>query len=319
MIQPDQRTPDAGTTSRWRTYAELVRLPNVFTAASDVLMGYLFVHSTLEPWWTVTSLVAASCLLYMAGMVLNDYFDFDIDRRERPHRPLPSGRMARTTAARLGWALLVLGVLLAAGAGLARGRLRTAVVAGMLAVAIAVYDGLVKRTPLAPAIMGACRGLNVLLGMSTVAAPWRLASWIVAAAMACYVTGITWFARREAAHSSRVPLIGGLLVMLCGLALWAAFPSWLEPGFSGQPVLALPVGPWRMLSLAIAASVLWRAAWAVVEPEPARIQAAVRHAILSLIMLDASVVLALRGWEHALPVALLVLPALFLGRWIYST
>ena len=33
-------------------------------------------------------------------MVLNDVFDYDIDRAERPKRPLPSGRVPRAQPAR---------------------------------------------------------------------------------------------------------------------------------------------------------------------------------------------------------------------------
>ena len=45
-------------------------------------------------------------------MVLNDVFDLEIDRRERPERPLPSGRVSLRAARLLGWTLLVLGMLL---------------------------------------------------------------------------------------------------------------------------------------------------------------------------------------------------------------
>ena len=34
-------------------------------------------------------------LFYTAGMILNDVLDDDVDRRERPERPLPSGAVSR--------------------------------------------------------------------------------------------------------------------------------------------------------------------------------------------------------------------------------
>ncbi len=94
--------PRGGSTLR--SYLALVRLPNVFTAMADVAMGFLFVQSRgwqWDPWWdswTLATLLAASGLLYMAGMVLNDVFDLETDRHERPDRPLPSGRIPLTTA-----------------------------------------------------------------------------------------------------------------------------------------------------------------------------------------------------------------------------
>ena len=115
------------TTSPLQDYLELLRLPNVFTAVADVVMGFFFVQA---PWafshdpqrsllpvgvWTVGLLAAASALLYSAGMVLNDVFDIELDRQEQPYRPLPSGRIPLSSARWLGWQLLTLGIMLASG------------------------------------------------------------------------------------------------------------------------------------------------------------------------------------------------------------
>jgi len=51
---------------------QLMRLPNVFTAVADILMGFLFTHLTLEPVGQFVLLLAASSSLYVAGIVLND-------------------------------------------------------------------------------------------------------------------------------------------------------------------------------------------------------------------------------------------------------
>ena len=100
-----ERTPG------WLAYLQLFRLPNVFTAIADVLMGYLLVHRVLEPSDTfpLLLLVLASSLIYTAGMVLNDVFDYQVDCQERPQRPLPSGRISLGRARLLG--LLMLGLL----------------------------------------------------------------------------------------------------------------------------------------------------------------------------------------------------------------
>ena len=88
-------------------YLRLMRIPNVFTAIADVAMGFLFVHDYQSPeqfprlWPTLALLIAASSLLYTAGLVLNDLFDFEIDRKERPFRPLPSGQVSKS--GRGGW------------------------------------------------------------------------------------------------------------------------------------------------------------------------------------------------------------------------
>ena len=92
-------------------YLQLLRLPNVFTALADVGMGFLVTHPqwAVGDGWRLGALLAASSSLYLAGMVLNDAFDREIDALERPERPLPSGRIAPATAWRLGLDLVASG------------------------------------------------------------------------------------------------------------------------------------------------------------------------------------------------------------------
>ena len=43
-------------------------------------------------------------------MVLNDVYDVETDARERPYRPIPSGRISLNKAQSLGYGLLLCGV-----------------------------------------------------------------------------------------------------------------------------------------------------------------------------------------------------------------
>ena len=102
-------------------YAQLVRLPNTFTAMADILLGALAAHAMgalSGRWPAFLCLLAASTLLYWSGMIWNDYFDLDQDRKERPGRPLASGRVALSTAMLLGLVFMAGGLLLAFLAGL---------------------------------------------------------------------------------------------------------------------------------------------------------------------------------------------------------
>ena len=101
-------------------------------------------------------------VLYAAGTALNDVFDLEIDRAERPGRPLPSGRVS----AAVGRLARRPGAAGRPGAGLASGSVVSGIVAAILAGCILAYDAGLKHTPLGPVFMGACRGLNLLLGMS---------------------------------------------------------------------------------------------------------------------------------------------------------
>jgi hypothetical protein len=75
---------------------------------------------------------------------------------------------------------------------------------------------------------------------------------------------------------------------------------------------------WILLAL-LMFSVLRRCGAAALDPVPNKVQAAVKHSILSLIWLDAAVVLAVAGPVYGIAIALLLIPALILGRWVYST
>jgi 4-hydroxybenzoate polyprenyltransferase len=311
----------ANPPSRVRALLELLRLPNVFTALADVAMGFLFTHTTAQPAPQFVLLALASCSLYLAGMVLNDYFDRDIDSQERPERPIPSGRISLVFARNLGWSLLGVGVLAGWSAGIATTDLRTGLVATILALAVVLYDYKLKHTPLGPLAMGSCRTLNVLLGMSAAAEPLQAIHVVVALGVGTYIAGVTWFARTEATESRRGQLGLALLVMLSGIGLLAWYPQWAAdvPSVS-RPVYALNTGDrwywfWGLMGVMIG----WRALRAIIDPMPVYVQSAVKQCLISLIVLDAAVCVGVRGPFHAIAIVALVLPTMFLGRWIYST
>ncbi len=311
-------SPNSRPASTARAYLELVRLPNIFTAMADVAMGFLFVRAISGPrdGLVLGLLVTASSLLYAAGVVLGDLFDMQIDARQRPERPLPSGRVLPAVAAWLGWELLLIGVALAWVVAFFTGNLRPGVVAGLLAACIVLYDARLKRTPVGPVLMGACRMLNVLLGMSVAAAPWQVEHWLVAGGIGAYIVGVTWFARTETRQSSRVQLAAATTVMMAGIALLAWFPSWtdeLVPSIRQQP------GRWGLLMVILGVLIGWRCLRAVVEPAPRRVQTAVEQCILSLVILDAAVCYAMRGTLEAVMILWLLLPVMLLGRWIRLT
>src|SRR5215217_4092715 len=104
-------------------FARLLRLPNVFTALADIGLG-LCATAALSPGtvtddfaWKAALLLAASGLLYSAGMVWNDYFDLAEDKRDRPFRPLASGRVSVRAAIIIGLVLLAGGWACAAVTG----------------------------------------------------------------------------------------------------------------------------------------------------------------------------------------------------------
>jgi 4-hydroxybenzoate polyprenyltransferase len=306
-------------------YLQLTRLPNVFTAIADVMMGYLVTRPDFDLFTAAPReyllpvlLVASSACLYTAGIVLNDVFDFQVDRRERPSRPLPSGRVPMNTATALGSGLLVAGVGFGWIISQLTNDLRPIWIAILLAAGVVVYDSFLKRTPFGPLGMGLCRQLNVLLGMSLSIVSWSEWNYLIAGGIAIYIIGVTWFARTEADTSNRLQLSLAILVSGIGILMLALFPRF-APVDGVVPLLRLEPGRWNLLWIALAALIGWRCIWAVIEPHPLYVQAAVRQCIFSLVMLDAVVCFSVRGTGHAIVIMLLLIPMLVLGRWVYST
>ena len=164
--------------------------------------------------------------------------------------------------------------------------------------------------------MGACRMLNVLLGMSVAAGPWEAVHWVVAGGVGLYIAGVTLFARTEAHTSSRPHLTAGLVILLAGIALLSSTPEWA----TGNELPAVSAPPrwfifWGLIGLVIGS----RAVRTVIEPEPAFVQAAVRNCIFALVILDAGAVLAVQDRFWGLAILALLVPTVVLGRWIYST
>lgn len=302
-VDPPSTAPRENRPSRALSYARLLRIPNVFTAIADIALGAFVTGDGREFGW----LAAASACLYSAGMVWNDVFDLDQDSRERPFRPLPSGMIPIRSAHRLGATLLLTGFAFATVVGI-----RSAAIAGALVVAILGYDAVLKRTRFGPAAMGACRFLNVLLGLS--AADWQPVSpglqLHLAAVVGIYVLGVTWFARTESRGSSPRHLTGASWVVAGALALALPLPLHGEAGRASWlfPYLLTAIG----IGLSAPALV------AIRDPAPPIVQRGVKTAILGLIALDAILATAISG-VYGLSILVLLPPAVWIGRRVYST
>lgn len=93
-------------------YLELLRVHNVITTFLTTLAGWLTVRVS-NPSLNVMSLaipVLAVGLVSGAGYVVNDYFDVEVDKVNKPYRPIPSGRVSARGALTLSVVLFVAGV-----------------------------------------------------------------------------------------------------------------------------------------------------------------------------------------------------------------
>jgi len=288
-------------------YAQLLRAPNVFTAFADILLAGLAAGTLLAQPGPSALLVLASGCLYCAGMVWNDWFDIEIDKKERPFRPLPSGRITMRTALILAIILTAAGLTFAALAGM-----RALSIAIVLALAILAYDGWLKRTPVGPVGMGACRFLNVLLGTSLIGSEAMPTTHRVhlALVVGLYIVGVTWFARNEAGRSSTAHLWAATGVMLAALLLALALATRRPDGtvWIGFPYVLTAFG--FLIGVPVAR--------AISSPEPKHVQAAIKTCVLGLVVFDAVMATVYVG-PWGLLIALLLPPALLLGKRVYST
>lgn len=306
---------------------QLMRLPTVFTGVTDVIAGQALAGQGLSFDAALVGLLITSASLYLSGMVWNDVFDVIQDSRERPARPIPSGRVSYATANKLASGLMFVGLVAAGWTTWNLGTLAPVLVAVALIPTIFAYDAWLKQTALGPLAMGLCRTLNVLLGVSGTRGHIHFVLLhpsvnsleclvtppaLIALSNGLYIVGVTWFARSEARSSQRSGLLAGLLTAVAALGLTGTLIV-LRPGLGPTPL--------ALMTLAVVGFTIARRCLAAIrEPEPRLVQLAVKTMLLSYVGLNATIVFWQTGDATlALATALLVVPALLLSRVIPMT
>ncbi|MET7647123.1 SCO3242 family prenyltransferase [Streptomyces sp. NPDC005426] len=227
-----------------RAWAELLRVSALFTVPGDALAGAAAVGR--RPGRTTALAVGASLCLYEAGMALNDWADHEEDAVDRPHRPIPSGRITPRAALTAAGALTGAGLLLAARAG------RPALTAATgLAATVWAYDLHLKHTPAGPAAMAAARGLDLLLGATATGAGQASTSAAArealpaAALLSAHTYAVTAVSRHETqGGSTAAPLAALAAVVALGGAMVRARHTPPRPaGRDGRPAPARHTPP----------------------------------------------------------------------------
>jgi len=175
---------------RFRTLLVLGRVSNLPTVWSNCLAGWWL--SGGGNYWKLPLLLLGISALYTGGMFLNDTFDADFDRQRRSTRPIPSGQISVDTVWTFGWAWLALGILLLIFCGKTAGAL-----AVVLAICILVYNAAHKAITASPWLMGLCRFWVYVIAGTTAANGLNGASIWCGIALAFYIVGLSYVARRE--------------------------------------------------------------------------------------------------------------------------
>ena len=284
-------------------YLQLMRPANIVTAWADILLGYAAAGAvTMEEnlnFVVLGWLILATTGLYGGGVVFNDVCDAQLDAVERPERPLPSGRASVSGAILLGTGLLGTGIAAAAMVSSL-----SAILATIVAITALLYDKYGKhQTVLGPINMGACRGGNLLLGVSAI--PQALSDrWYLALIPIIYIAAITAISQGEVYGGKKIT--GILAIALISLVIGSIVGLGLLPQYT--LLVTLP-----FLTL-FAALVLPPFVKAAVTPSPELIQTAVKAGVLSLIVLDATIAAGFANWIYGLLLLALLPLSRFLAR-----
>ncbi len=245
-----------------------MRPANIVTAIADILAGMSIAGFAFETNFlaiqTVVLLVLSTIGLYGGGVVLNDFFDAELDAVERPERPIPSGKVSKKAAGLLGYGLLLWGVVIASIHSM-----YSAVLAVAIAVLCVLYDAWGKHQSfIGPINMGLCRGVNLILGMSAITASVANTYWLGIVPV-IYIAAITMVSRGEV-HGGKAPTLyfaGFLYLLVSSVQLTLAFLGkmpWLTQVLVfvhlhqvGKPLyhaIKNPIGP--MIGKAVKAGVI---------------------------------------------------------------
>ena len=294
----------------WKAWSSLFRPPNLLTVPGDPLAGALLAAASaglIPPLPPLLATLGAALCLYAAGLLANDFFDRHVDAKERPNRPIPSGS-AKATGVLIAALLFTLAGLFLAAEG---GRLPL-IIASLLAACSWFYNAIGKRiTWLGPLNMGACRGLNLLMGAALIGSQGLTGIRVLTAAMllTLFIAAITLAARNEAnpENSRRGPK-------------WVA---WTLPLILAFGLLSLIHTLGMALGLA-AMAIAWTTLWSINlsrATTPAATQRSIGGLIRGLILVQTALCAASGPTGEACALLLLVAFPVsgWLGKWFYGS
>ncbi|ATL49698.1 polyprenyltransferase [Chitinophaga caeni] len=287
-----------------------MRFANILTAVADVMAGVAIAGWAKVPLIVdIDSILQITCLciatagLYGGGVVFNDIFDAELDRVERPERPIPSGAVSKTQAIILGIYLLLIGIFAA---------FTISILTGYIAIAIAacalIYNKWGKhRGFLGPVNMGICRGLNLLLGMSIINESIDSMGW-VAILPIVYISAITLISRDEVHGGQKGPL---RIAATCYFLVYATI---LFIAYMNGKIWQ--VLPFIAIFIFLTNRPLLKA---IKNPVGPNIGAAVKGGIIALIAMDAAWAASFATLPYAVSVLLLLPVSLIISKWISVT
>jgi len=255
-----------------KQYAALTRISNLPTCWTNVLTGAAIGSiAASKPLAAVPAVLLSLIisLFYMAGMALNDLIDLNIDRKERPDRPIASGRISPRAAL-----IFIILLFTAAMVLLLICFPHCIYFALLLCVMIILYDMTHKLSSFSVVFMAACRALIYIISAYAIFGHSTKEFWtdvaLASTILALYITFMTIIARSE--NKQQIDKSRWLSVAVI-LLVPAAF------------VLSLPGRFYPYIIAVILLILLLRAAVFVFD-EPPRIKSAVLTWLACICLLD---------------------------------
>ena len=292
-----------------RKYLQLVRLPNLFTTPSNVISGYFIITPISElNFFNLIALIFSSASLYASGVIFNDYVDIEIDRKERPSRPLPSGSISKKRAKKIAISLMILAVML----GFVVSLTSFAITVFLSCIIIAYNYRLKHNKFFNPLTMGSARFLNVILGAShaiNLSLQTNFLQLIFAAlSIFIYVFVISMFSRKEVSGMKEkqqiiilFSILFAIIAMITIVTLLGFFMMW-------DLIILFPfviiIGIISKQTLSGGTKVIGRS---------------IKNMIISIIILDSIFVCGVAGLQYGLLTLLFLIPSVLLSKKFYVT
>lgn len=326
-------------------YLLLIRAPNLFTVPSNILSGYFATTLLSDANFTqLLLLIFSSIFLYVAGIILNDCFDINVDRKERPNRPLASGQITKRSALLIATSSIVAGNVLSWSVSW-----NSFIISFCLTIVVFIYNYWLKRNRAGnPLTMGSARFLNVLLGGSSalgLVTKMDLTLVFVGYCIFLYTAAISLLSLKEVSTGERlsnkewIPIVLSFLTVLLaiGSILVAGFSGYFQTSFIFNLIIfscIMCICFFHLFSrlkriTKITSQGQYKEGYPKVKEEcvdsmnqtniSREIQHKVKTMILSIVILDSIFLSGLVGIYAGFAVFLLVIPPILLGRKLYVT
>jgi len=227
--------------------------------------------------WPIVGVLIGFSLFYVAGMYLNDAYDSEFDRIERPDRPIPAGKIKRTDVFVAAYGLVVLALLvftatrIIASDAHGSGSIAWLISCLLLITCIVLYNRHHRQNPVSPLILGLCRVMVLVTGSYALTAELPQPLLVAAIVLLCYSLGISYIARQDGATTA---LQLWPVLLLCAPLIF---------GF-----LHTPTSPLILIPVLLHAKLIALAAYLIHRGRPPDAPRAVALLIAGICLLDAT-------------------------------